>query len=147
MRTIPTSGYEGLIAPSARAPDGFFLDWAPGHRPSVAVPGTAWMLPGGSDLVMMLHLRPSGRTEQVQATIGLYFTDVPPVRTPVMVRLTRQDLDLPAGAAGITVEDQYVLPVDVELRTVQPHAHYLAREMTAVATRTRWRNGAPPEDP
>lgn len=129
------SGYEGLIAPSARAPDGFFLDWAPGHRPGVAVPGTAWMLPGGSDLVMMLHLRPSGRTEQVQAAIGLYFTDTPPVRTPVMVRLTRQDLDLPPGAAGASVDDQYVLPVDVEVYTVQPHAHYLARQMTAAGTR------------
>jgi tetratricopeptide (TPR) repeat protein len=131
----PASGYEGLIAPSARAPDGFFLDWAPGHRPQVAVPGTAWTLQGGSDIVMMLHLRPSGRTEPVRASLALYFTDVPPQRTPVMLRLTRQDLDIPAAASRYTVEDRYVLPVDVELHTVQPHAHYLAREMTAVATR------------
>src|SRR5215213_3046795 len=48
----PASGYEGLIAPAARAPDGFFLDWAPGHRPSIAVAGTAWPLPASSDLVM-----------------------------------------------------------------------------------------------
>lgn len=128
------SGYEGLIAPSARAPDGFFLDWAPGHRPNVAAPGTAWTLQAGSDLVMMLHLRPSGKPEQVQASVGLYFTDVPPVRMPVMLRLTRQALEIPAGAAAHVVDDRYVLPVDLEVLTVQPHAHYLAREITAAAT-------------
>ncbi|MEQ1909237.1 MAG: hypothetical protein ABMA15_10470, partial [Vicinamibacterales bacterium] len=128
------AGYEGLIAPSARAPEGFFLDWAPGHRPNVAVPDTAWVLPPSSDLVMMLHLRPSGRAEQVQASVALYFSDVPPSRTPVMLRLTRQELDIPAGATNYIVSDRYVLPVDVELHTVQPHAHYLAREMRGVAS-------------
>lgn len=128
------AGYEGLIAPSARAPEGFFLDWAPGHRPNVAVPGTAWLLPASSDFVMMLHLRPSGKVEQVQASVALYFSDVPPERTPVMLRLTRQELDIPAGATHYAASDRYVLPVDVELHTVQPHAHYLARQFDAAAT-------------
>jgi tetratricopeptide (TPR) repeat protein len=131
----PAPGYEGLIAPAARAPDGFFLDWAPGHRPATAVAGTAWPLPAGSDLVMMLHLRPTGRTEKVQASLALYFSDRPPAHTPVMLRLTRQDLDIAPGTNGYSVDDRYVLPVDVDMYTVQPHAHYLAREMTAAATR------------
>ena len=131
----PAAGYEGLIAPAARAPDGFFLDWAPGHRPGVAVPGTAWPLPASSDLVMMLHLRPSGRPEQVQASLALYFADTPPERTPGDVRLTRQDMDFSQGPTDYAVTDRYVLPVDVEVRTVQPHAHYLAREMSGIATR------------
>ncbi len=142
----PAAGYEGLIAPAARAPDGFFLDWAPGHRPSVAVPGTAWPLPASSDLVMMLHLRPSGRPEQVQASLALYFADTPPERTPVMLRLTRQDLDILPGATDYAVTDRYVLPVDVEVRTVQPHAHYLAREMTGMATRPDGVIGAAADD-
>jgi tetratricopeptide (TPR) repeat protein len=127
------AGYEGLIAPSARAPDGFFLDWAPGHRPSVAVAGTAWPLPKSSDLVMMLHLRPSGKEEKVQATVGLYFSDAPPARLPVMVRLNRQDLDIPAGEKQFRTTDSFTLPVDVDVYTVQPHAHYLAREMRGTA--------------
>ena len=80
------AGYEGLIAPSARAPDGFFLDWAPGHRPSVAVKGTAWPLPPASDLVMMLHLRPSGKPEPVQASLALYFSDEPPMSGELQMR-------------------------------------------------------------
>jgi tetratricopeptide (TPR) repeat protein len=129
-----SAGYEGLIAPSARAPDGFFLDWAPGHRPAVAVDGTAWPLPPSSDLVLMLHLRPSGQVEQVQASLALYFTDVPPERVPVMLRLTRQDLDIPAGAPRHVVTDRYVVPADVDLYTVQPHAHYIAHDISSVAT-------------
>jgi tetratricopeptide (TPR) repeat protein/mono/diheme cytochrome c family protein len=127
------SGYEGLIAPSARAPDGFFLDWAPGHQAAVAVPNTAWPLPKDSDLVMMLHLRPSGKVERVQASIGLYFSDSPPAQLPVMLRLTRQDLDIPAGESGYRVTDSFTLPIDVDVYTVQPHAHYLAHEMRGIA--------------
>jgi Flp pilus assembly protein TadD len=130
----PGSGYEGVIAPSARAPDGFFLDWAPGHRPAEAMPGTSWPLPPASDLVMMLHLRPSGRVEQVQASIALYFAERPPERVPVMLRLTRQDLDFAPGTTRHLIADSYVAPVDVDLITVQPHAHYLAREFSASAT-------------
>jgi tetratricopeptide (TPR) repeat protein/mono/diheme cytochrome c family protein len=127
-------GYEGLIAPSARAPDGFFLDWAPGHGAQTTAPGTAWPLLAGGDFVMMVHMRSSGRAESVQASIGLYLTDEPPAHVPVMLRLTRQDLSIPAGASSYAVSDRYVLPVDVEVHTVQPHAHYLAREMRAIAT-------------
>ena len=126
-------GYEGLIAPSARAPDGFFLDWAPGHGPAVSVEGTAWPLPKDGDLVMMLHLRPSGKEETVQASVGLYFSDEPPARLPVMVRLTRQHLDIPAGDARYQVTDSFTTPVDLDVYTVQPHAHYLAREMRGFA--------------
>ena len=32
------------------------------------------------------------------------------------------------------IRDSYVLPVDVELLAVQPHAHYRAREIRGVAT-------------
>jgi mono/diheme cytochrome c family protein len=127
------AGYEGLIAPSARTPDGFFLDWAPGHRPQVSPDGIRWPLPPSSDLVLMLHLRPSGREETVQASVALYFSDTPPARTPVMLRLTRQDFDIPAGAAQVTISDSYTLPVDLDVYTVQPHAHYLAREMHGIA--------------
>jgi tetratricopeptide (TPR) repeat protein len=127
------AGYEGLIAPSARAPDGFFLDWAPGHRPAVAVEGTAWPLPAGSDLVMMLHLRPSGKEEDIQASIGLYFSQAPPAKLPVMLRLSRQHLDIPPGDRQYMVTASYTLPVDVDVYTVQPHAHYLGREMRGFA--------------
>ena len=38
----PLPGYEGLIAHTSMAPDGYFLDWAPGHTPYVAPDGMAF---------------------------------------------------------------------------------------------------------
>ena len=126
-------GYEGVVALTARAPDGFFLDWAPGHRPATAVEGTAWPLDGASDLVVMLHLKPSGKPESVHASVGLYFSDKPPARLPVMLRLTRQDLDISPGVRDYETTDAYKLPVDVVVYTVQPHAHYLGRHLEGTA--------------
>src|SRR6476646_9090406 len=80
----PEPGYEGLIAHSVSSPDGYFLDWAPGHTPYTAPPGMAIPLRPGSDLVLMLHLRPSGKPEPVQASIALYFADAPPTRVPAL---------------------------------------------------------------
>jgi tetratricopeptide (TPR) repeat protein len=127
-------GYEGVVALTARAPDGFFLDWAPGHRPATAVEGTAWPLDGASDLVVMIHLRPSGKPEPVQASLGLYFSEKPPSRLPVMLRLTRQDLDIAAGDRAYEARDSYTLPVDAVVHTVQPHAHYVGRRFEGSAT-------------
>jgi Tfp pilus assembly protein PilF len=52
---------------------------------------------------------------------------------PALLRLTRQDLDIPAGAARYEVTNAFVTPVDLDLFTVQPHAHNLAREIEGFA--------------
>jgi len=129
----PAVGYEGLLPLSAQSPDGYFLGWTPGHRPSVSRSDLAWRLMPGSDLVALLHLRPIERAERVDVQVGLYFTDAPPSRVPAMIRLNRQDLDIPASDAQFVAVDRYTLPVDVELHAVQPHAHYLARRIRGVA--------------
>jgi thioredoxin-like negative regulator of GroEL/mono/diheme cytochrome c family protein len=131
----PLPGFEGLIPHTVRRPDGFFLGWTPGHLTSVAPADMAWPLRPGSDLVMMLHLRPSDRAEPVQARLGLYLSDAPPTRTPIMLRLTRQDLDIPPGQRRHVVDDSFTLAADVDAYSIQPHAHYLAREVKAFATR------------
>lgn len=129
----PAPGYEGLIAHTTMAPDGYFLDWAPGHTPYRAPDGMAFPIEPASDLVVMLHLRPTGTAEQVQVSIGFYLSDTPPTRVPALVRLTRQDLDIPAGASRYEVTNAFVTPVDLDVFTVQPHAHNLAREIEGFA--------------
>ena len=69
----------------------------------------------------------------MQASLALYFSETPPERMPVMLRLTRQDIDLAPGAEHVVVNDEYVVPADVDLYTVQPHAHYIAREISGAA--------------
>jgi Flp pilus assembly protein TadD len=130
----PGPGYEGLIAHSASYPDGHFLGWTPGQVAPLLPKGLAWRLDRGSDLVVELHMQPSGRNERVLPMIGLYFTDDSPTRTPLMVRLGRQSIDIPPGERNYTITDSFVLPVDVEVQAVQPHAHQRAREMHGTAT-------------
>jgi hypothetical protein len=130
----PGPGYDGLIARSATYPDGHFLGWTPGQVAPLLPDDLAWRLEKNTDLVVELHMQPSGKPEQVAPSIGLYFGDTAPTRTPAMLRLGRQDIDIPAGDGRYTVTDSYTLPVDVELEAVQPHAHYRARDVRGEAT-------------
>ncbi len=130
----PGPGYSGLVATSAIYPDGHFLGWTPGQVPPLLPKGLAWRLSPGTDLVVELHMQPSGKAENVQPTIGFYFGADPPERTPAMLRLGRQSIDIPAGAKEYVITDSFVTPVDLEVQAVQPHAHYRAKEMVGFAS-------------
>jgi len=138
----PAAGYEGLLSHSAVYPDGHFLGWTPGQAAPLLPKGLAWRLDAGTDLVVEVHMKPSGKPEVVEPSIGLYFGSDPPERTPAMLRLGRQSIDIAAGEKDYAISDSFVLPVDVEVQAVQPHAHYRAREVTGIATlpdgTTRW---------
>jgi len=129
----PDGGYEGLILHSADFPSGHFLGWTPGQVPPLAPNDLAWPLRAGSDLVVQLHMRPTGKSEQVQPIIGLYLSSTPGTRTPSIIRLGRQDLDIPPGASSHTVTDDFTLPVDAQVLAIQPHAHLRAHEVRAWA--------------
>jgi Tfp pilus assembly protein PilF len=126
-------GFDGMIAQDAVNPDGHFLGWTPGRGPIVAPDGLPWRLERGSDLVVQLHLLPGTRPVDVRPTIGLFFTDRPPAGSPVMVRLGSKTIEIPVGESNYAISDSYVLPVDVDLLGVYPHAHYLGKEMHAEA--------------
>jgi hypothetical protein len=50
-----------------------------------------------------------------------------------MLRLGDQGIDIPAGEPNYVITDSYVLPADVDVHAVQPHAHYRAREIRGFA--------------
>ena len=130
----PAPGYEGPISPQAHYPDGHFLGWTPGQLPPLAEPGMAWRLEPGSDFVIQLHMQSTGRPESIRASVGLYLTDDPPVRTPMMLRLGRQSIDIPPGDARYVIRDRFTLPVGAELIGIQPHAHFRATGINGFAT-------------
>jgi tetratricopeptide (TPR) repeat protein len=130
----PAPGYEGLLPTSAVYPDGHFLGWTPGQTAPLLPTALAWRLHPGTDLVVEMHFVPDGTVEHVQPSVGLFLSDEPPVRTPAMLRLGRQNIDIPAGQSDYVTTDSFVLPVDVEVQAVQPHAHYRAREVRGSAT-------------
>ena len=129
----PEPGYDGLVPHSAMSPDGYFLGWLPGLTSNVAPDGMAWPLEAGADLVMMLHLKPGSSSETIRPKLGLYFSDRPPRLRPTLIRLTRQHMDIPPGERRYVVTDTFRVDVDVDLYTIQPHAHLLATEITSDA--------------
>jgi Flp pilus assembly protein TadD len=130
----PAPGYSGGMVPEAGYPPGHMLGWTPGQRPRPSPEGMPWRLERDSDLVVQLHLQPTGKPEPVQVSVGLYFTDQMPRQAPVGLRLGSETIDIAPGDANHVIRDSYVLPVDAELLAIQPHAHNLARRMEAVAT-------------
>ena len=130
----PLPGYDGLMPRSAEYPEGHFLGWTPGQIAPLVQPELAWTLEPGSDLVVQLHMQPSGAAESVLPEIGFYFTDRAPQRTPTILRLGSQGIDIPPGEPRYVIRDSYVLPVDVQLLAIQPHAHYRARDILGTAT-------------
>jgi cytochrome c-type biogenesis protein CcmH/NrfG len=115
-------------------PDSHFLFWKPGSTLRPEPPDMSWRLDPGTDLVLNLHLQPSGKPEAVQAEVGLYFSPTPPTRFPMLVQLEHDGaIDIPPGDSNFAVEDSLTLPVDVEVLAIYPHAHYIGKTIEAWA--------------
>ncbi len=132
-------GFDGMrngtlgLGPFAENPDGQYLGWTPGKVPYPGDEGIAWRLDPGTDLILQLHMPATGKDEVVQSSIALYFSNDPPTRFPFSFLLASRDIDIPPGVQDYTIQEEYVLPVDVEVLGVFPHAHYLCREMLGYA--------------
>jgi Flp pilus assembly protein TadD len=129
----PESGYEGMFADTFENPDGFFVGWTPGKAAAFEGAELAWPLEPATDVVLQLHLLPSDKPVAVRPQIGFYFTDTPPNRSPMLVKLGTTTIDIPPGEQQHVVTDRFVLPVDVDVVSIYPHAHYVAREIEASA--------------
>ena len=128
-------GMDLTIASDTFDPDGHFLFWKPGAAPVEEPAGMSWRLDPGNDLILNLHLRPSGKPETVQPSVGLYFTREPQTKHPMLVQLEHDGaLDIPAGNRDFAVSDDLRLPADVDVLAVYPHAHYLGTLLEGYAT-------------
>jgi len=115
-------------------PDSHFLFWKPGTAMHPEPADMSWRLDSGTDLILNLHLQPSGRPETIQAEVGLYFTPRPPARFPMLIQLEHDGaIEIPAGDRRFVVTDNLTLPVDVDVLAIYPHAHYLGKLIEAWA--------------
>ncbi len=134
----PGAGFPGMdlnIESDTFDPDSHFLFWKPGGTPWVEPDGMAWRADPGTDLVLNVHMQPTGKPELVQPSIGLYFTDQPGTEFPMLLQLEHDGaLDIPAGAADFPVGDDFVVPMDMDVLAVYPHAHYLGHVLEGYAT-------------
>jgi Flp pilus assembly protein TadD len=134
----PGAGFGGMeirIESQVFDPDSHLLFWKPGTMPSAEPDGMALRLDKGTDLILNTHLQPSGKPEVIQPSIGLYFTEKPATKFPMLLQLENDaKLDIPAGDKSFLVTDDFTLPVDVDLLGIYPHAHYLGKDIEATAT-------------
>ena len=135
-------GFAGL-APIALlpglAPSGELGGWAVGATPRFLPDGLAMPLAKGSDFVLQLHFHPTGKPEIEKSRIGLFFADKPPDRkmmnwgAPGLFGLLA-GIDIPPGEKNFTITGRLEMKVDMRAIAVTAHAHYLGKEIKAIAT-------------
>ena len=130
----PKPGFGGMRVPmSAGMPEGQFLSWQPGKIYSKSDNSIPWMLQPGTDLVIQVHMNPTGKVEDFSCSVGLHFTETPPSSIPYKIKLTSLAIDIPSETSFYRVKDSMQLPVDVQLTRILPHAHYLCKRMEGYA--------------
>ncbi|HEX7695805.1 MAG TPA: tetratricopeptide repeat protein [Candidatus Acidoferrum sp.] len=138
QESSPGAGFGGMeikLESEAFDPDSHFLFWKPGTVPYTEPEGMALRLDAGTDLILNIHLQPSGKPEWIQPSLGLYFTDRPATIFPMLVQLENDRmLDIPPGEKDFIVKDEFTFAEDIEVLAIYPHAHYLGKDLQAFAT-------------
>jgi len=111
--------------------------WTPGMTPRFFPENIGLPVRKNADLVVQLHMHPSGKEETDQSSIALYFADKPVERTMAGAPLVVGSLmiDIPPGSNDYKVESSVTLPIDVTLISLLPHMHLVGKEMKLTATK------------
>jgi len=119
---IPTAGIVGV--------------WTPGMTPRFYPQNAGMDIRKGTDLVLQLHLHPSGKQEVDRSSVALYFADKPVARkmsrSPFVVGSIL--IDIPAGKSDHMIRSSITLPADITLISLLPHMHLIGKEMKITAT-------------
>ena len=127
-------GFDGMNLPDGvHTAEGYFLSYQPGKMPSAELPGFGWSLKPKEDFVVQTHLKPTGKPESLQVELGLFFTDIPPTNLTTTLALSSLNIDIPTGDQAWVLEDRFLMPVDADVMSVLPHAHYLGKRLEGFA--------------
>ncbi len=130
----PAPGYDGLIARSAIYPDGHFLGLDAGAGRAAAA-ARSRVAPRSQHRSRRRAAHAAERQAGARRAV-----DRPLLRRPgsdadaVDAAARTAEYRHRPGDARYLVTDSYVLPVDVEVQAVQPHAHYRLRDARGEAT-------------
>jgi mono/diheme cytochrome c family protein len=123
----------------AFAPAGDLGGWAVGGTPRFLPSDLKWTLNKNSDFVLQIHFHPTGKPETERSTIGLHFAAAPPVRKVRELSApgffgVLANIDIPAGEKNYEVTATARTFANLRAYSVMAHAHYLGKEMKAIAT-------------
>ncbi len=121
------------VSPPGRFLPGTLAIWTPGREPVALADGLAMPWPDDADLVLNLHLHPSGKPETERSSVGIYFTDEPPRRSLVDVMLIDRQIDIAPGDRAFRTHDACELPIDMEVLSIFPHMHLIGKEFRVTA--------------
>lgn len=107
--------------------------WTPGKNFYPLGEGFSFDWPEKAELVLQLHVHPSGKPETEQSTIGVYLTDEAPQRKRIDVTLIDAKIDIPPGEAAYRTHAEVTVQGDVEAYAVFPHMHMIGKEVKLVA--------------
>jgi len=124
---FPQASLAGVILP------GNLGIWTPGWEPVPLPDGFALPWPKGTDLILQLHLSPSGKPESEQSAVGIYLTDQPPSNFMVDIYMEDLRIDIPPGEKAYRTRDSVTLPVEVDVVGLYPHMHRLGKEVKVTA--------------
>ncbi len=107
--------------------------WTPGSVPFQTPADIPELLSGGADLVLQIHYHPDGKPETDRTRVGIYFTTRKPTRRAFDIPLGSNRIDIAAGDRAYKVTDHFTIPVAVDAIGINPHAHYVCKEMYGYA--------------
>jgi hypothetical protein len=122
----------GLNAPGDRLPGSPGI-WVPGKDPLPLPDGFAMKWPADTDLLVQLHLHPSGKAEMEQSSIAFYLTDEPPRGALLPFVLMNSKVDIAPGQKEFTLRSEKKISHDADVIGFFPHMHLLGRTCVTTA--------------
>jgi hypothetical protein len=118
--------------------------WVPGTPPMRYPEGTAVYLEAGRVLVMQIHYdnHGGGPPRPDRTMVKLQYARQPGARRAQIFGLPNATFVIPPGATGHQDEARFVVPADVTLYGLQPHAHQLGRKLRVATPETCLISGA-----
>jgi len=107
--------------------------WAPGAQPLRMPKGLAMRLAPGGDFILEVHYHLNGKATSDRSALALYFAKEPVAHYTEGLVIGTEKIDIPPGEPEYVRHVWMELPSAVDLIDVNPHMHYLGRDVDAVA--------------
>jgi peroxiredoxin len=118
-----------------RRPLEHLCGYAPGDMPSVYPPGTAKLVPAGSDFVFELHYTPIGKVLTDKSRVGLVFSKEPVTRRAFTVAIAEDGFIIPPHRDNVPVASSMTFDKEVRLLSFMPHMHLRGKSFRYTLTR------------
>ncbi|MFO1021805.1 MAG: redoxin domain-containing protein [Planctomycetales bacterium] len=109
--------------------------WTPGMTPRFFPQDVGIPMDKGADVVIQLHLHPTGKVETDRSKVALYFAKKPVAkvmsRNPLLMGSVA--LEIPPGEKRYKASTKVTLPTGITLTSIFPHMHLIGKEMKATA--------------